>query len=262
MNKNIENSHVLVICPGPSLKRYWNKIRKFIKNNDVITFGCNHISDFITPDYHFWNSLLRWEQFANCLNKKSNLIFPTSFLRREIRKKWKGSFKKIKVTKRYWGVESYNLNSAKYKRCKVKYKNGIMYGCFNAGSVAIFRSYIKHASKISVVGLDGYSYDTYKDLKKKKVSQHCYGKGMTDGFTYIWGRKKDIDSYRTLNMIYKYGKKNCGFGFEILTPTVYKKFYNPRIFGIKEKYEGEEPIVKEYKKIKHLLNQKKRLKKE
>ena len=110
-----------------------------------------------------------------------------------------------------------------------------MYACIrDIASWAIFYAYIKKASKISVVGNDGYTLYSKKDLKSKKYAQHCYGKGLTDGFTYEYCRKKDWDKYKTLRLLYKYGKNRYGFGFEIITPTLYQEFYNPNIFKIEE----------------------------
>ncbi len=247
-----------MIGAGSSLKLYWNKIKKFIEDNDnIVTFGCNNITDFLVPDYHLWNSVIRWKKYAHLLDEKSNLVFSIHFARSMIKKKWKGSFKKIKVVKRSWKSDSDNIKSNSYKQCRVYYKDGIMYGCFNAGLLAIFRAFVKKASKVSVVGLDGYTYYEQKKLKSKKDAQHCYGKGKTDGFNYYIGRKKDIDNYTTLNLIYKYCKKEYGIGFEILTPTVFDKFYNPKVLGITEKYTGKAPTLKEYKKLRPYFKKRK-----
>ena len=68
MKKNIKNSHILVVGSGPSLKEYWDKINSFIKKNDVIIFGCNYITDFLIPDYHFWGSAKRWQKYSKFIN--------------------------------------------------------------------------------------------------------------------------------------------------------------------------------------------------
>lgn len=258
VSKNIENTHVLVVGSGPSLKKYEDKIRKFIAENDVVTFGCNHIKDFLVPDYHYWGSIFRWREFGHAVDKRSTLVFSIHFPKRIIRERWKGPFKRYRNTKRYWGPYPYVISRQKKNWCKVKYKNNYLHGCFNIGSTAIFRAYVKHAAKISVVGLDGYTLNTEKDLKNKKQSQHCYGEGLTDGFNYAYCRKKDIDSYRTLMMIYKYCKKKYGFGFEILTPTIFKRFYNPKVLGIEDEYEIKEPSTKEYSKLAKIIKNKKK----
>jgi len=256
IKKEIEGRHVLIVGAGASTKKYWDKIKVFMEENDVITFGCNHVSNILIPDYHFWNSVMRWEKFGSLLSYKSNLYFSEHFSIELIRKYWKGKLKRYKHTKRYWEYES-DKNNKQKKRCLVTYKNKTMYGCFNIGSLAIFHAYIKKASKISVVGLDGYTFLSKKDLENNRKSQHCYGKGFTDGQTYEYGRKKDIDAYRTLSLLSKYCKKRYGFKFKILTPTVYEKFYDPKILEIKEKYQGNSPSIKEYSHLRKYFKNKK-----
>ncbi len=87
--------------------------------------------------------------------------------------------------------------------------------------------------------MDGYTYYTKKQLKSKKYSQHSDGMGKTVGRSYGFGTKQDKFIHKKLKKLYTYSKKKYGFGFEILTPTVHVKYYNPKILKIKEKYKGE-----------------------
>ena len=75
----IKGREVLIIGSGPSLRKYNNKIKQFIRDKSPITIGCNNIIDFIIPDYHFWGSTKRWKRYGNCINKKSILIFQSVF---------------------------------------------------------------------------------------------------------------------------------------------------------------------------------------
>jgi len=72
----IKKSHVLVVGSGSSIKKYWNEIDEYIKNNNCITFGCNNINRIFIPDYHFWGSSYRWKKFGKLINEKSKLVFP------------------------------------------------------------------------------------------------------------------------------------------------------------------------------------------
>ncbi|KKK59054.1 hypothetical protein LCGC14_3038240, partial [marine sediment metagenome] len=64
-----------------------------IKENVVVIFGCNYITDFLIPDYHFWGSVKRWAAYGHLCNKKSTLIFSKYFSKKTIREKWKGNYK-------------------------------------------------------------------------------------------------------------------------------------------------------------------------
>ena len=256
--KEIKNSHVLVIGSGPSLKKYWNKIFSFIEKNNPVIFGCNYMTDFITPDYHFWGSAKRWAKYKKCINTKKSILVVSEHFNKNKRygnllKNFKGRYLMFKNIEERWEPGSENKNSKEFKNCKIDYKNGIMYGCVrDIATWAIFYAYVEGAKKITVVGNNGYTLYSKKDLEENKESQHCYGEGFTDGFSYIYCRKKDWDKYRTLKLLYKYGRKKYGFGFEIITPTVYRKFYNSKILDIPEEsnwQKWEEPTEKEYKEL-------------
>ncbi len=258
MSKKIKNSHVLIIGSGPSLKKNWDKIENFIKNNDIVIFGCNYITDFLVPDYHFWGSVKRWNKYSRYIDKEKSILVVSEEFRKnkkygKLLKKWGKNYLVFKDVKKRWKFGSENKKSKEFKDCEVCYKDGIMYGCFyDISTRSIFYAYINGASKISVIGNDGYTLYKKNDLEKNKESQHCYGEGFTDGFTYRYCRKKDWDKYRTLRLLYKYCKKKYGFGFEIITPTIYGDFYNSDILNILENpcwQKWEEPTKKEYKNM-------------
>ena len=247
-SKKIKGKHVLIAGSGPSLKRHWDKIKLFINKYDIITVGGNNINSIFNPDYHFWGCDRRWKKYGNLVSKDSTLIFPGGEKEKVIKKHWSGPYQRYKTDKRPSKSQSKLPN---------------IYACFkNIVMVAAFWAYNHKASKISIVGMDGYTLYTEDSLKDKTNSQHCYGEGFTDGFSYKFGRIKDVKYYERLKILHKYGVKNFGFGFEIITPTVYKKFYNSKILSIEEKHDIKEPSVKEkkylgsWKKHKRLKNNK------
>jgi len=251
--KKIKGSHIIVLGSGPSVKRYWDKIKVFIKENDCVIFGCNNIMDFLVPDYHFWGSAKRWKVFGDKVDKKTTIIISKHFSKKLIRQKWKGPIKVFNNVEKVWKIGSDKKNTPQYKRCQVHYTKGKMFGCVRDISTwAIFYAYINGAIKITVVGNDGYTLYAKKDLEEKKYSQHCYGKGNTDGYTYDYCRKKDWDKYKTLKLLYEYGKKKYGFGFEIITPTIYDEFYNSNVLKINPEpswQRWKEPVPSEYKDL-------------
>jgi len=207
--KKLCGSHVLIVGAGSTVKGYKEKIEKFIKENNAVTIGINNMSGMIIPDYHFWGSKHRWRRYGKKASDKSYFIFPPDFSKASILK---------------FGNKSYSILEDRYWKV---FRNTLIR--------TIFFSYTKLASKISIVGMDGYSFYSYEELKTKKHAQHCYGKGLTDGQPYEHSRKKDIKNYTKLKSLYKTMKKRYKFGFEILTPTVYGEFYNSKVLDILEK---------------------------
>jgi hypothetical protein len=248
-SKKIKNRHVLIVGAGSSLLIYWKSIKEFIDNNNVITVGINRINHILIPDYHLWADGRVYKNFGHEINKKSILIFGDDITKLSREEHWSGPYKIIRYTKLKWKASYDDPTHRYYGEGDIKYnkKTKEFHGVFRtAGSLAILWSHIKKASKISVVGMDGYTFYPENKLREKnKIQrQHCYGKGFTDAFArnmsrdklkdkkksnefYKLGIKKDADVYKTLRSIKKYGVK-----FEILTPTVYKDFYNPKILNI------------------------------
>lgn len=250
---NLKGKSVVIVGAGSNVKKYWNTIEEYIKNNKVIIIGCNNIVDIVTPDIHFWGSTKRYRKYGKSTSKRSKVVFQSNFPKKTIKKYWKGEYEFYYINPRLWKYGSDDKNSYLYKRCCMKEKKGVMQGCFcSAGSKAIFWSYIKKVKDIMIVGMDGYTFYSKKYLEEGKVSQHFYGNGITNGFTYEYNRKIDWDIYKTLRLLYKYGKRKYGFGFKIITPTIYEEFYNPNVLNIDRDPNMQkwvEPNKKEYKKL-------------
>jgi len=262
LKKKIKKSHVLIICPGLSIKKYHKKIEEYIKENDIVTFGCNHVANMFIPDYHFWGSAERFERFNQYIHKKSVPVFKTQIPSAMIKKYWKSRFKKhyktVKVIGYSRGGEYEDVNSSNYGKIDIHIKYHRIYGYFRTiGSIAIMYAFMKKAAKIEIVGMDGYSFYSKKELDEGIERQHYYDiktaiskydetyKGT--GYTLIGyrenfeGKKRNKENYyehckktdkhinNTLNSIKEYG-----VDFEILTPTVYEDFYNPTVFEKRE----------------------------
>ena len=105
---------------------------------------------------------------------------------------------------------------------KLDYRDKKIYGCFRtAGVLAIMVAHVMGASKISIVGMDGYTLKSKKDLDKGSGSQHCYGKGFTDDSSWKECVEKDDIVKKALKDLSNYGVK-----FSILTPTVFADYYD------------------------------------
>ena len=262
---SVKNKSVLIIAAGPTVSKYWNKIEKFIKDTNPVIIGCNNIMHIIKPDIHFWGSPKRFKKYGHLLDKKSVLMFSAYISETTIKKYWKGKYETFNYKARSWKYGSDDKKSYQYKRCCMRVKNGKMYGCFyDTATKAAFWSYLHGASEINFVGNDGYTFYTKQQLDSKEERQHCYGKGMTDGYTYLYCRKKDWDKYKTLRLLFEYGIKKHKFGFKILTPTIYEDFCDLSILKIDPDVKMQkwiEPSSKEYKDLYFKSKEKRKLSK-
>ena len=241
MSKKIKKSHILIICAGSSALNYKKEIENFIKKNEVITFGCNNISHIFIPDYHVWGDRRRYLMFGENTSRKSKVIFSRA-IPNNIRKKHKKIIKKFKVID--------------FKDLKMKTLPNTIFNTI--GCLVMLYVHSKGASDISIVGMDGYTYYSQNELNNGLQLQHCYNDGIdklpsnydiykNTGYTDVItdyeyaesdeNKKKDKDTFYNHcknkdEFIYNALKslKEYGVNFEILTPTVYKEFYNPKVF--------------------------------
>ena len=243
--KTIKNKHVLVICSGNSILKYKEKIDNFIKKEKPITIGCKNMGHMFVPDYHVWTDNRGYSTFGKNMNKRTVPVFSSLMTEKTIRRYWKKEYLIANYTPRKWKPSYEDPKSHKYGEAEVYCEKGKMYGALTTtGCVAVFWAHMKKASKINIVGMDGYTLYSLEELKNADKTQHCYGKGFSDELAFkrkvngLSDKKfkavyknhirRDSDVAKTLRSMKKY-KVN----FEIITPTVFKKYYNPNVLNIK-----------------------------
>lgn len=77
LKDKIKDSKVLLIGPGNSIKREYDKINGFMKKTHVVTFSVNHINSLFDVDYLFVSNPKRFDQlidFYQKEEKKADLI--------------------------------------------------------------------------------------------------------------------------------------------------------------------------------------------
>lgn len=200
----------LIIGAGTSIKDNQDLINKFIRKTKPFTMGINNMTNFWIPDYHLWTNTQRFRTYGNNINNESKLLL--------------GSNISLKVIKDVIGDSSYTLvnYTDKVKGVPIKYKGGKIYGYYRtAGCLAIMILHLMGVKDINIVGMDGYTLHKHKDIKSGKKSQHWYGNGLTDTATWKTCVMKDELIEEVLHSLKDYGIK-----FQILTPTIYKDFYD------------------------------------
>jgi len=205
----IKGRDIIIIGAGSSIQKYYNQINKFIKDNDVVTFGINNMTHYWTPYLHLWTNTQRFRSYGKNISPESKLLLGQNIPLKLINS--------VIGNHEYFLINYTDMN----KNIPIGYRNGKIYGYYRtAGCLAVMIAYLMGAEKISIVGMDGYTlYDKDKLMSFEK-SQHCYGKGFTDTADYETCIKKDIEINNVLCSL-----KACGIGFNILTPTKYREFY-------------------------------------
>ena len=211
--ENLINKHkgrqALIITSGSSIKTYETGVKNFILEENPVVIGVNNITKFFIPDYHLWTNTQRFRTFGKDISDKSTLLL--------------GAGIHLKIMREVIGnMDYYLINFTDMKEgVPVGYKNGKILGFFRtAGCLSIMIAHLIGCKKISIVGMDGYSYYKKDELLYGEKSHHCYGTGFTD--TSSW--ETCIEKDKLINKAL-YGLQNYGIKFKILTPTVYKEFY-------------------------------------
>jgi len=194
---------------GGSISFLSDAINKYINKNNCVSIGINNMASVVTPNYHLWTNKKRYKEYGSCVDTKSALLVGPKFSRKLVRLHYSGRYLTIQYK-----------DGPKYETKLMK--NGMIYGHFRtAGSLSIMLAHNMGASRISIVGMDGYTLHRKKDVVGNQKNQHCYGSGFTDGATWSECIEKDNIVYNVLKEI-----KSAGVEFSILTPTVFDEFYD------------------------------------
>ena len=209
-----KKSNVLIIGSGNTVKVYKDKILAFIKRTNCKTIGINYMTNICIPDYHLWTNKQRYSDLGQCISPKSQMLFGCGLSKRLIRKHHDGDYLTIDYIDRD-GVS-------------IAYNAGTICGRFRtAGVLAVMVAHVMGAQKpIFIVGMDGFTLHTEKDLKKEKQSHHCYGNGYTDDATWEQCVEKDRLVDEALHNLRDYGIR-----LNILTPTKFVDFYNEKVLN-------------------------------
>jgi hypothetical protein len=206
--RDIEKDSTIVIAgSGGSIKKYHWRITDFIEKNNAKVLGINYMTNLCTPDYHLWTNKQRYRDLGDCIDDRSVMMFGEGISEELIRKHHRGDY----ITIDYIDQKGENFG----------YNDGVIRGHFRtAGTLAIMVAHVMGAKKIHIVGMDGYTLYSRKELEKGDKNHHCYGSGYTDDASWEKCKKKDKKVYSALRGLHEYG-----IDFDILTPTKFEDFY-------------------------------------
>jgi len=200
-----KNKKFIIICNGPSIKRYRPLILKLIQKNNYITIGCNYLESLYSPDYHIFVRKNRFEKDIYSLNKKSILLLPSFLGKKIVVENYNGKYEYIETKL----IKNLKENPIKNITQQQVY--------LNVGISAILTAYQMGAKEINVVGMDGFN-----DENTKEIPYFYDENGKPEN------KKKSMQKYKNLvsqlDVVTKFLKEK-GVTFSIITPTSHNKYY-------------------------------------
>lgn len=197
----------LIICPGKSVLKYWNNIKKFIAEKKPIVLGINNITELYHPDIHLWTNNERLKQFGECILKKSKVFIGCHIQTENLERHKITNYTLIDYTDR-----------DKSEKPFYDSRNGIIKGYYRtSGCLAIMICHLLGSKNIYIAGLDGFSYDM-----KKCGEIHWYPSiDDKNRFTNIeWYFRYDLPMQNVMNCMME-----NGINFKIITPTLFENHY-------------------------------------
>ncbi len=194
----------LVLGNGPSLKTDIEKIRRIVKEKELIVLGANYVHGLIEPDYHAFNNINRFLRYGKFVGENSKLLI--------------GSYISDQIVhsitdKRYERLPYVNTSN------EFGIENGVIQS--NCGTISILliaSAIIMGARRIYVAGLDGY-----KQMNGNKT--HFYSETQETPTNLESSSLNEVCS-RYLDEIHKYQIKNNLEPFKIITKTSYTEYYD------------------------------------
>jgi len=204
----------LIYCPGKNIKEWQKKVAEFVKQNNLLIIGSNKLTELINLDYHMFTNNDKYKAYGNMVNKSSVLLLGSHILKSHI----------VKHKPKYYVQVDYT-DRDKYEPINYNRQLDRIEGYYRtSGHLAIMICHIMGARKIYIAGMSGFTFNFdgtvhyYKaEIKRDKKSRK------------EWLRKYDKPVKKSLDNLKKYG-----IDFQIITPTIYKKHYNPNI--LREQY--------------------------
>lgn len=195
----------LIICNGPSIKRYRPLILNLIQKNNYITIGCNYLESLYKPNYHIFIRKNRFMKDVYTLDKKSILLIPSFFGKKIVGQYYNGKFEYI---------ETKLIEDLKASPIKGIVQQQVY---LNVGVSAILTAYQMGAKEITVIGMDGFN-----DENTKEIPYFYDENGQPEDKKTSLQKYKNLESQLNTIGNFLIEKK---IPFSIITPTSHNKYY-------------------------------------
>jgi 4-hydroxy 2-oxovalerate aldolase len=192
----------LILANGPNLKKYKNKINRFIEKYNPIILGANYLEGLFIPHYHAFNNKKRFVNYYHYVDKQSILM-----LGPDLNPKSLG----IELNREYENLIYIDSNKNEFDII-----DGIITtNCKTISILLMGIAIVMGAERVFAVGMDGYLMNNTDYL--------FYNEDESTNFEII--KERHNSSNRHIIEIDNYLKTHTKEGVHILTPTSYEKFY-------------------------------------
>jgi 4-hydroxy 2-oxovalerate aldolase len=196
----------LILANGHSLKKYQDKVQRFIQLYDPIVLASNDVFEPFVPHYHVFSNKKHFIRCIKNVHPSAALLLSCGFPEKLIRENTSRPFEYI-----------HHIDMSD----QLKIENGvILSNCRTVSVLSLAIAIVMGAKRITVAGLDGSrDAQTYLDHQMRALSDPCSNKDFEINMqihNFIEKLLRQINEYlisRNLNDVI------------ILTPTSLKAFY-------------------------------------
>jgi len=212
-----EGRAFLVLCSGPTIEKHRPQLQRYIEDNRPVVMGCNHVSGLYALDYHGFSNRRRFIQNAGRISPGSRVLVSSYIPLWVVRGHYQGET---------WPLMYKNSNEAVFD-----IEDGILQcSCGTSGLLLTGVAMVMGAAEILIAGMDGYEL-----LFEHRGKVNCLDvKEKYDSFEdnrRHYMRLQDMN-LRFLRQQDAYFRKHKGRGLRIITPTVFKDFYDSTVLHI------------------------------
>lgn len=195
----------LIAGTGRNTGIYIDKIKKFITDKNPIVIGMNSINRLLIPDYHLFTNNDRIKNYINEVDNKSTLLIGSHI-------------NKENLPDRDYALIKYTDRNPKEK---MEYKNGVICGYYRvSGLLAVMIAHLMGAKKIYITGKDGYADTCKKNNGRVHFHDDDRNNINNNKTAEEWKTRYDEPMLKVMHDL-----RNYGINFSIITPTVFKEFY-------------------------------------
>ena len=202
----------LILGGAPSLNTFKDEIEKYIEKYDPIIMGGNHITPFRTPHYHGFSNRKRFSGYSDTIQKESRVLLSPYFDKSLIESHYQGEYEWMQYLEK--PNNSFDI------------KDGVIQtGCRQIPLLLSAVAIVMGGDPIHIVGMDGFQGQgkgQHTGSSKPLYFTHMYQDLNKSDQWYEDVRKECETILLEINLWMKLRKKQR---LSILTPTVYKDFY-------------------------------------
>ena len=146
----------LILGAGPSLVEYNEKIRAFVKENNLIVIGCNSTGLAMPCDYYGFINRFRFTQFAHLAREGDAKLLVNIYFQEKMVEKFHGKDYEYIVWKDTEDPRSTHISD-----------DGVIHHHGGTATILILVAYIMGAQRVYIAGMDGTDQATPDEVTGK-----------------------------------------------------------------------------------------------